>query len=286
MRTATDILADRVKDLPDVDRRTAIFARMDGNLAVVNTGPTTISIPCVGFYPPIPGMAVQLERTAGQWKVTGPAVAQPAIGTISATGTPQATVTIGGKQFQLYYRSGYTPSIGDQVEVNWATGVIQGKITGSNTGTDPGTNPGGGATPLPTSPILASDSGQFRSRWQGNDPRASDSVSGAWVYNGRVAAALTGATVTKSEIYLPLRAQLGVCNIGVHTSATLPSGWVGMSLSTPLNPRGGWVTLPLSFAATLAAGGGISVASGNGDNQWAGTQSDPLSGALRFQGTR
>jgi len=286
MRTAADILADRLNDVPDVSRRTAVFVTMVGNLARVNTGPTTIDVPCVGFYPPVPGMSVQMERLDGQWKVSGPAVSLPAIGTISGTGSPQATVTIGGKTYPFYYRTGYTPTNGDQVEVNWATGVIQGKINGSNGGTDPGTNPGGGPTPLPTDPVLAYNSGQFRSRWQANDVRASDSVSGAWVYNGRVAAALAGATVAKVEIYLPLRQQLGVCNIGTHGYADLPAGWVGIANSTPLSPRGGWVQLPNSFVSALASGGGISVTSGNGDNQWSGTQSDALSGALRFQGTR
>lgn len=286
MRTAVDILADQVKAIPAVDQRTAVFVGMVGNLAQVNTGPTTISIPCVGFYPPVPGMVVQLERTAGQWKVTGPAVAQPAIGAISATGTPQATVDIAGKSYPFYYRPDYTPSIGDQVEVNWATGVIQGKVTGSNAGSNPGTNSSGGATALPGDPVLASNSGQYRSRWQSNDVRASDSVSGAWFYSGRVAAALAGATVTKIEIYLPLRSQVGVCNIGTHGYADMPGGWTGIANTTALSPRGGWVSLPLSFAGPLAAGGGIAVTSGSGDNQWAGTQADPLSGALRFQGTR
>lgn len=286
MRSATDILNDRLKQVPDVARRTAIFVGMVDNLARVNTGTTTIDIPCVGFYPPVPGMTVQMERLDGQWKVTGPAVAMPAIGVIAATGAPQATVTINGTQYPFYYRTGYTPTNGDQVEVNWATGVIQGKVNGSNAGADTGTNPLPATTSLPTDPVLASNSGQYRSRWQGNDPRASDSVSGAWVYSGRVAAALTGATVTSIEIYLPLRSQVGVCNIGTHGYADLPGGWVGIANSTPLNPRGGWVHLPLSFASALAAGGGISVTSGNGDNQWAGTQADPLSGALRFQGSR
>lgn len=287
MRTAVDLLKDQVKALPDVDRRTGIFVAMVGNLAQVNTGPTSsITVPCTGFYPPVPGMAVQLERLAGQWKVTGPAVAQPAIGLITATGTPQAEVTINATPYQLFYRTGYTPSIGDQVEVNWATGVIQGKITGASTGTATDLAPTDGPIALPGDPVLATNSGQYRSRWQSNDVRASDSVSGAWFYSGRDVAALAGATVTSIEIYLPLRLQLGVCNVGTHGYADMPGGWTGISGAVPLSPRGGWVALPTSFAAALAAGGGIAVTSGNGDNQWSGTQSDALSGALRFRGTR
>lgn len=291
MRTAVELLQDQVKDIPTVGRRTAVFVEMVGNLALVNTDPTSIVVPCVGFSPPIPGMVVQLERLDGQWKVTGPAVAQPAIGTISATGTPQALVTINGTDYPFYVRFGYTPSIGDQVEVNWATGVIQGKITGSNAGTTTPANGTGGSVLISNDPVLAWDSGQFRSRWQSNAVRASDTVSGAWFYNGRVAAALAGVNVTAIGIYLPLtNSPVGACFVGTHGYATEPGGWTGIANQVALPARSGWVGIPAgsvpAFAAVLASGGGIAVTSGSGDTQWAGTQTDSLSGALRFVGTR
>lgn len=286
MRTAADLISARLKALPDIERRTAVFVQMIGTRAQVNAGGPPITVACNGFTPPVPGMVVQLERQNGQYIVTAPAVAIPSIGTITGTGSPQAEVTVAGTAYLLYYRSTYAPTLGDTVEINWATGVIQGKITGSNAGTTPDTNTGAIASPLPGDPVLAFDSGQYRSRWQSNDVRASDSVSGAWFYSGRVQAALAGASVTRAWIYLPLRKQLGVCNIGTHPYAVIPGGATGISNSTPLSPRGGWVELPLSFIPALASGGGIAVTSGNGDNQWAGTQSDALSGALRFQGTR
>ncbi|WP_157480048.1 hypothetical protein [Leifsonia sp. Root227] len=281
---AEAFIVKKLNGIPDVARRTGTFVGLSNGFAVVNVGNTTITVPCVGFTPPVPGIVVQLERRNGQWVVLGPAVALNPIGTIKAGGSPYATVTVDGTDYVLGYRSSYTPTIGNSVEINWATGIIQGAVTVAPSGSaDP--NPGAAPTPLSFDPVLASDSGQFRSRWQSNDVRASDSVSGAWFYNGRVSAALAGATVTSIEIYLPLRQALGVCNVGTHGSPTMPGSYTGINGAIPLDPRGGWVALPLSFVAALAAGGGIAVSSGNGDNQWSGTQADRLSGALRFRGT-
>jgi len=83
-----------------------------------------------------------------------------------------------------------------------------------------------------------------------------------------------------------ISAPLGACFIGTHGYAAKPGGYTGISGQVPLAQRSGWVDLPLSFVTALAAGGGIAVTSGSGDSQWAGTQRDRLSGALRFQGTR
>lgn len=277
----------RNRGIPDVERRTGYFVRLESNgFAVVNVADSTVTVPCVGFTPPIPNSVVQLERRNGQMVVLGPAVATPGTGVIKATGSPKCTVTVAGVDYTYGYLSTYTPVVGDQVIVDQVNLVILGKITAPNAATAPNTTTASATSPLPGAPVLAVTSGQFRSRWQSNDVRASDTVSGAWVYGDRVKNALAGATVTGIQIYLPLRKELGVCNIGTHGSSSLPAGWTGISGAVPLSPRGGWVSLPTSFAGALAAGGGIAVVSGNGDNQWAGTQADGLSGALRFTGTR
>lgn len=289
MKSTNDLILDRLRDIPTIGRQTAQLMGMQGPLAIVNVGEKSVTIPCIGFTPPVPGMIVQLERSNGQLIVTGPAVTLNPIGVISAGGSPKCTVTVDGVDYVLGYRDGYTPTIGDQVEINWATGVIQGKVTATNTPTtNPPTNPGGGGGSLPATPTRAIGSGQFRSRWQSNDVRASNTVSGAWFYGGGVQAALKGSNPSKIEIYLPLlRPGLGACNIGLHGYPSQPGGWTGQISAVPLNPRSGWVTLPLGFALYLRDnGGGIAVTSGNGDNQWAGTARDALSGALRFQGTR
>lgn len=271
----------------DVERRTAVFVGMSGGFAQVNVGNRTITVPCVGFTPPVPGMAVQLERRGRQYAVLGPAVPLNPIGSVTGTGSPKCQVTVDGVPYQLLYRSSYTPVIGDLVEVNWTTGVVQGAISGVPTTTPLDSNPTPATADLPTDPVLASDSGQFRNVWQSNTVRASTSVSGAWFYNGRVASALAGASVTGLDIFLsPSGPSLGVCFIGTHGFGTKPGGWTGIANQVSLDSRAGWVSLPTSFVAALQGGGGIAVTSGNGDNQWYGTQGDRLSGALRFRGTR
>ncbi|MFP3360208.1 hypothetical protein R0K17_23120, partial [Planococcus sp. SIMBA_143] len=90
----------------------------------------------------------------------------PPLGKITATGTPRATVTVSGVEYLLFYRSGYTPTVGDDVEINWATGIIQGKVTGVNNPEVPGEG-GGGSSPFEVV-IRATNSGRFQSAWWGN----------------------------------------------------------------------------------------------------------------------
>lgn len=281
-----DVVLAQLARIPTVDRMVGVFVAMDDTRAVVNVGDKSVTIPCVGFNPPMPGIAVQLDRVNGFLAVTGPAVTLPAMGTIKATGSPKCTVTLGGNDLVLGYRAGYTPVIGDDVEVNPATLIIQGKVTVAPPAPAGGANPGGGGGAFTGLLALATNSGQFRDRWQSNDVRASDTVSGAWVYGTRIYAAIAGTLVTRIEIYLPLRSSVGACYIGTHGYGVLPAGWVGIGNVSALGARAGWVTIPTGFISALQAGGGIAVTSGSGDNNWAGTQADALSGALRFSGTR
>lgn len=269
---------------------TGVFVRMDGRFAVVNIGTSTVTVPCVGFYPPVPGMAVRVDWVNGSPAVTGPVRPLKPLGVITATGTPLATVTVDGTAYLLYYRAGYTPVLGDQVEINWATGIIQGKITGASNPTGPGEN-GSSSTPFDVT-IRAGNSGRYQpgSGWWSNDPRASNSNNGIWTYENRVADAVAGGSVATIDIYLPLIKELGNCSIGVHSHPGIPGGAPSISSLTPLGlgQRAGWIRLPQSFGAFVAAGGrGIGVtAPGGGDNIWRGTAGDSLSGALRITGTR
>lgn len=288
MRSSTDLILSRLATIPDVGHLLATFVSMSGPLAVVNIGDRAVAIPCAGFYPPVAGMSVQVERRNGALVVTGPAVPLAPLGVISAGGSPLATVTVGGLDYTLGYRAGYTPVIGDTVEINWATGIIQGKITTATAVVAPVVNAPSGGGSLSTAPVLATNSGRYLTRWWGNDPWASDNNDGAWVYGSAVRNALRGSTPTRIEAYLPLLSQIGTCQIGVHSSGSLPAGPVTSSLLTALNPTSGWVRLPLSFATFLRdnTGGIFVTAGGSGYLQWKGTQRDRLSGALRFQGTR
>jgi len=287
MASSTDLILSRLATIPDVSQQTAIFVRMEGPLAVVNIGDRSVSIASSGFYPPLAGMVVQLERRNGQLLLTGPAVPLDPMGVMVSAGTPKALVNSGGVEYLLGLRAGYSPVVGDAVEINWSTAIIQGKVTVAAVPVETLPNPPAAAGPLSTDPVLAEGSGSYQGRWWMNDVWASNNNDGAWFYGGRVQSALAGATMSKIEIYLPLMSQIGNVPIGVHSSATQPGGPVTSSMLTALGNRAGWVELPIAFADYLRDNaGGIFVQGGTGSNRWRGTQKDSLSGALRFQGTR
>lgn len=268
----------------------AVFVRMSGRFAVINIGSSTIEAPCVGFYPPVAGMAVRVDWVGGSPAVTGPVTPLNPLGVISGTGAPKATVVVDGVEYMLFYRDGYTPVVGDEVEINWATGVIQGKITGSEPPAPPDESGSGGVKSF-TVTVRAGASGRYQSGsgWWGNDPWASANNDGIWCYGNRVRDAVgSGATVTRIEIYLPLVQQVGSASVGVHPHPWIPGGPPTVTSKTglPLGRRSGWQALPVSFGTYVAAGGrGVAVADG-GYNIWRGVNADSLSGALRISGTR
>lgn len=288
--TDADDVARRLAEGGSARSGTGVFVRMDGRFAVVNIGESTVTIPCVGFYPPLPGMAVRVDWVNGSPAVTGPVKPLSPLGKITATGTPRATVTVDGVAYLLYYRSGYTPALNDDVEVNWATGIIQGKVTGLSSSTGPGESGSSGSSF--DFVIRAGNSGRYQpgSGWWSNDPRASNSNSGIWTYENRVSDAVAGGNVATADIYLPLTKELGNASVGVHAHSNIPGGAPSITSLVPLalGNRAGWVRLPSGFGQYLAAGGrGIGMtAPGGGDNIWRGTALDPYSGALRLTGTR
>lgn len=291
--TDAEDLARQVAGVSTARSESAVFVRMDGRLAVVNIGTSTVTVPCTGFYPPVVGMSVRVDWVNGSPAVTGPVKPLNPLGKITATGSPRATVTADGVAYLLPYRSGYTPAVNDDVEINWATGIIQGKVTGLNAPTSPGEN-GGGQTPFDVT-VRAQNSGRYQSGsgWWGNDPWASSSNSGIWVYGSALADAMGAGTVYTCQVFLPLLQEVGVASIGVHAYGAIPGGPPSISapslMAMPLGGRGGWVHLTQSVGAYLASGaGGVGVLapSGGGFSKWRGTASDAMSGALRFTGVR
>jgi hypothetical protein len=284
--TADELILKQLKAIPDVASKLGVFVRMNGPLAVVNVGKSIVSIPVSGFYSPIAGMSVQLERRNGSLIVTGPSKQLPALGVMTSSGTPKATVLAGGIEYTLGMRDTYTPTIGDDVEINWFSGLIQGKVKGLAVVAAPIENPPATSTPFSNLRIMAETSGSYISRWWSNDVYNGDNNTGAWFYGARVADGLRGAVISKIEIYLnPRRASGYAPQVGTHASSAKPGGNVTVSNQVGLEPRSGWVELPLSWAGVLQAGGGIGVTP-SGYTIWRGTGSDALSGALRFSGTR
>lgn len=287
-----ETVARKLAQHGSVNTQTAVFVRMEGRFAVVNMGVSTVPIPCVGFYPPVAGMAVRVDWVNGSPSVTGPVTPLNPLGVISGTGAPKATAAVDGVEYLLYYRDGYTPTVGDPVEINWATGVIQGKVTGSEAPAPPDESGGGGGSEKFTVVVKAFSSGRWDynwSNWWGDGgPWASNSNVGIWTYLNRVRDAVGDGTVTKSEIYLPLIQSVGSASLAVHPHASIPGGPPTLTSQTSMPHRSKWVTLPSSYGPYLAAGGrGVGVLSpSGGNNKWRGVAADSYSGALRITGTR
>lgn len=272
-----------------VNSSVGVFVRMEERYAVVNLGTSTVTIPCIGFYPPTVGMSVRVDWVNGSPAVTGPVRPLNPLGTITATGTPLATVEVDGESFTLGYHKAYTPTVGDIVEINWTTSIIQGAITQKNEPAPPEES-GGGGKPF-TVTVRAGDSGRYQSAWWGNsDPWASNSNNGAWFYGNRVRDAVGGGTVATVDIYLPLIGEVGNVSVGVHPHPWKPGGGpaLGTLSNLPRGRRSGWQRLPAQYGPYLAAGGrGVGVtAPGGGYTRWRGVGSDSLSGALRISGIR
>lgn len=288
-----DYLRFKVASIPTIRSHTATFVRMVGGLAVINTGDTQITVPCVGYYPPVVGDTVQVEWRNGSPAVVGPAVPRNPIGTITGTGSPKAEVTVDGVAYLLPYRAGYTPTVSDSVEVNWATGVIQGALSEAPVSPEEPSSPGGGSASFDVT-VLAAGSGKYDFAWSnwwgGSEVWASNNNQGIWWYGNAFRTAVgAGASISRLLIYLPLISQVGNCSIGVHAHPSRPGGAPTIGSAVPLSPRGGWVELPDSFATYLQAGGrGVGVtAPGGGLTKWRGAPSpDSRSGALRAIGTR
>lgn len=283
--SADDRILDALSRIPDVGHLLGRFVRMDGALAVVNIGPNTVSIPASGFYPPATGMSVQIERRNGSLVIIGPSAQLNPIGKIVGPGAPKSVVLVDGLEYTLGMQAGYTAVMDDMVEINWATGIIQGKVTEVSTSEAPAT-----AVKQPTFfknlLVMAADSGNYWSgRWNLNDPWASSNNRGAWFYNNRIRQALKGATVTRAEVYLPAIQLQGNVQLNLHPHASKPGGSPSFSSPSGIGARG-WVTLPSGFTAALMSGGGVGVTSSNGFNKFRGVGADKLSGAMRFTGHR
>lgn len=260
-------------------------------------------------YPDAPTQNVVIGR-AGE---DGP---REATVTTVPGGSDTITVTASGTNYTATFLTGYAPTVGDRVRLLWqgrevtVLGVV---------GVTPA--PGGvaGSTAPPPAPLNAGkfdatavDSATYWSGggwdsiaggrgalYQGTVYGTAFAVAGSWFYGNKLAE-LAGATIWKVWFRLPKRLPVGSHNAALdvnfwaHTSPGRPGGDTSRTVGpTPVNiaagwspgPDEGWILLPLSFASTLIAGGGISI-SGDPYMGFAGKPADPASGQLRIEWSR
>lgn len=119
------------------------------------------------------------------------------------------------------------------------------------------------------------------------------SVTGAWFY-GSAFTGLAGKTVTEIRFRLPKRLNIGgsgsaTVHLYAHPSKSQPGSDVSRSVgpydvTVAQEQCAHWVTLPLTFAPVLTAGGGISIA-GDPYVGFNGRIKDPQSGRIEMDWT-
>lgn len=289
-----DILASRVSSAPRVESLTGVFLGIVDGLARVNLQGSTVDLRCDGWYPPTPGMPVRVNSTNGILRVTGPASPQGGRAEVleSLDGGQRARISVGGREYELPVMEPYIPLPGDVAVVNWTTMHVLGAEATAPASSSPAPNPGGGGGAFGGLLVQSVDSGRYStsySNWFGNsDVWTGVTTQGAWFYGGGFGV-LAGAEITGVEIYLPLIREQNNLDFGLHPHPSKPSGSPGIGFFSAAPGRSGWVPLPSSWGNTFRdnPGWGVGVVSpGGGQNQWVGRASDPMSGALRFSGTR
>jgi hypothetical protein len=227
-------------------------------------------------------------------------------GTITAftAGAATCSVKINGTVYTAQRAAGYTPTVGDvaiTLEMNGLLYAIMALTVFT-------------PAPIPTAPAVAAppqqtaasnslvpcqDSGTWTATYGGWNSYYGQNVysgsgyvpvsTGSWFYNGGTLG-LANKTISAIRFWLPPRRQAGAYNsaatihLYAHTSvsrgSTEPSRAAGpFDFSVPAGWGGDWITLPLSFAATIQAGGGISIA-GDPYAGFTGVGENGSSGAL------
>lgn len=273
---------------------TGVFVGLVDGLARVNVQGATVDLRCDGWYPPLPGMPVRVETVNGVMRVMGPSQTLGPRGTVAAVGSGSTTVTVSvdGVLYSMPVLAGYSPTIGDQVVINWTSGHVLGEEAEPPVVETPVSEPAPSRSSFSRLTVYPRASGKwdynYSNWWGGSEVWASNNNDGIWVYGGRFST-LKGATITRVEIYLPLITELGSCSIGLHSHSSIPAGAPSISSLTVLSDRGGWVRLPTSWGATLrdnpSFGIGVKAPTG-GLNKWRGVGQDSQSGVLRFAGSR
>lgn len=235
---------------------------------------------------------------------------RPASGTVATVPASSPTITVTGTDGVTYsatFIGSYNPVVGDKVILSWNAAVpsVMGKIT-----TTPAPPPAAAPPPPvaapPPPPATGTETYQAGSSdtiwgpggwgsWAGGNSNVyqgnygSGPVYGAWFYHGSPKQ-LAGRNITRIRFLLGSRRPVGSNNSPVtvhfyaHNSTFKPGGDVARVVGphdVTANPGQGLTQydLPLSFAATLLAGGGIAIA-GDPYCGFLGINSQPESGLL------
>ena len=292
--TATDLLAGRLADIPNVDLTiTGIFAGVQDGLALVDIDRERQTVAMLGRYWPMPGETVRLLRVKKSLVIIDVVKPGHRIGRVSAEGSPRCTVEFppGSGVTQLMgYPKGADPVVGDVVLIDWWSGGTVEQIVTTAAGMSSPTEPiapppaAGGGTQV--AKFTALRSGSFGGGSWLDDVYASASKKSLWVYGTKISDNIPdAATINRVRIYLPLLSDRAGNRprLGTHGYADRPAGAPTINNLTTVNNPAGWQELPAAFGDLLKTGTQLGVgADGAGYVIWAGKQKDAESGALEI----
>jgi hypothetical protein len=286
----------QLKKIPTVGIQPGTFvsANTDGTVQI-DFGQGAVTCQSAGFFQPLPGDFVRCIKVNGITMMLGPAIPRSSIGKVTATGTPVITVTTSIGSKQLPFLSSYTPTIGDTVDIDWASGgIVLGKTS---------------AVPASSyaaiTPTAATYSADFRAGDSGTWSVTSSNYftadswctstghdRGAWFYGTAIADTIPDAAVINSvqaymdEFYNEFPAQLAL--IGLH-ALTSKSGAPTITSPVSIPAGSGFKVLPTSFGDALKTGVSKGIGTGSagssGYHKFRGVASDAESGLLRIQWT-
>lgn len=285
-------VAHELSRTPTVSRVVGVFIEQDGNRGVVDVNGSQVKIPMVG-YQPYPGTPVWVDTQNGRVVCAGSSYQFSPYATVMASpvsGKVRVQVD-DGPELELPYRAGLTLTSGNRVEVNPVTRVVQGVI--SVVPDHPSAGGGGGSGAAFSNLLVqAADSGTSNggAYWQ-NAVNSDSAAGGAWFYGSRLVSALRGVvSLTRVEVYLPLiYSRINMPTLRLHSTVDRPaSGLPAFGDAYALPAASGWVQIPVSWGLYMRnSNAGIGFAPVSGVlASWRGTQSDAMSGAIRFSGMR
>lgn len=226
--------------------------------------------------------------------------------TAAPGGSDTITATASSVDYTVTFVTSYTPTVGDRVRLLWQGGdaTVLGKV-----GITPAPSPAAPAVPLGPPPAssgvfdrAATDSATWSSGYgwnsyygqnvyqgDGGGYGAAAVNNGAWFYAGAFAE-LAGAQINRFQFRVPARKSAGAYNsagtlhLYTHNSPNRPGGDVTRvsgpyDISIAAGSAGGLVDLPTAAAATIIAGGGLSI-TGPPYMGFKGKAEDPASGQI------
>jgi len=294
--TAADHIAAALAAIPTVSANIiGTFVNVEAGLAVVDVGQVRICIPNVGSVMPFPGDSVRLLRINQTTLLLGPVAQRATLGRVVSTSGPTGCLveypTGSGVTADMGYPKNSSPTIGDICLIDWASG---GTVAAFITYSPPPPPPPPPLPPPPAEPettvFTATDSGTFyvpSRRWSTREVWAVTTGNniGAWFYGSKIADTIPDdAPISSVQIYGPLSYNGGSAAVlQCHSHQTKPHSAVALIGETvTLNPRSGWIPLPVQIGDWLRNNiGGIALV-GGGWAKYRGLDTDGQSGALRI----